>query len=353
MDIAIVGLAGSGKTSLLKALAAGHLPAHGSPTEAVLAVVKVPDTRLDALATLVAAKKTTYLELRMLDFPALTSGNKGPAAQMLGQLSTADLMVHVVKAYGDDVNPARDVAAVELELTLADLGVIERRIERLTSELRSVPAGQRGVKETEMKLLKRLKETLEAEKPVRSIDLTMDEKTLLGGFNLLTEKPLLIVLNVSEEDAAKAGEIEASARKTLAGPRTEVIAVAAGAEADVAELPPEDAAEFRKEMGMPAEPVAERVLQSLVTLLGLITFYTAGPQDTHAWSIPAGTPAVKAAGRIHSDIERGFIRAEVLSWQELLDTGSHAEAKKRGVMRTEGKTYEIRDGDVINVLFNV
>jgi hypothetical protein len=290
----------------------------------------------------------------MLDFPALTSGNKGPAAQMLGQLSTADLMVHVVKAYGeDDIDPARDVAAVELELTLADLGVIERRIERLTSELRSVPAGQRGVKETEMNLLKRLKETLEAEKPVRSIDLTPDEKTLLGGFNLLTEKPLLIVLNVSEEDAAKASEIEAKARKTLAGPRTEVIAVAAGAEADVAELPPEDAAEFRKEMRMPPEPVAERVLQSLVTLLGLITFYTAGPQDTHAWSIPAGTTAVKAAGRIHSDIERGFIRAEVVAFDDFVRLGSEAKCREAGKLRLEGKDYVVQDGDIVHFRFAV
>src|SRR3954468_8472232 len=264
MDIAIVGLAGSGKTSLLKALAAGHLPAHGSPNEAVMAVVKVPDTRLDALATLVVAKKTTYLELRMLDFPALTAGKKGPAPQLLGQLSTADLMVHVVRAYGDDdVDPARDVAAVDLELALADLGVVDRRIERLTSELRAVAAGQRGVKETEMNLLKRLKDVLEQEQPIRSLDLTVEEKTMLGGFNLLTEKPLLIVLNVSEDDAAKAEEIEDAARKTYAGgPRTGGIAVAAGAEADVAELPPEEAAEFRKELGLQAEPVAERVMQS-------------------------------------------------------------------------------------------
>src|SRR5919106_1089125 len=156
MDIAIVGLAGSGKTSLLKALAAGHLPQHGSPNEAMMAVVKVPDTRLDALATLVGAKKTTYLELLMLDFPALTAGKKGPAPQLLGQLSTADLMVHVVRAYGDDdVDPSRDVAAVELELQLADLGVVERRIERLNAEMRAVPAGQRGTREVEMNLMKR------------------------------------------------------------------------------------------------------------------------------------------------------------------------------------------------------
>jgi GTP-binding protein YchF len=353
MDIAIIGLAGSGKTSLLKALAAGHLPQHGSPNEPLLAVVKVPDTRLDALATLVAAKKTTYLELRMLDFPALGASGKGPAAQLLGQLSTADLIVHVVRAYGDDANPARDVEAVELELMLSDLRVIERRIERLTAEMRSTPAGQRGVREQEMDLLKRIQEPLEAERPIRILGLEPEELAMLAGFNLLTAKPLLIVLNIDEADLPRAAEIEGDARGKLAGINSELIAVAARAEADVAELPPDEAAEFRKELGLPPEPVAERVLQSLVTLLGLITFYTAGPQDTHAWSIPSGTPAVKAAGRIHSDIERGFIRAEVLSWRELLDTGSHAEAKKRGVMRTEGKTYEVRDGDVINVLFNV
>jgi ribosome-binding ATPase YchF (GTP1/OBG family) len=272
---------------------------------------------------------------------------------MRGQLSTADLIVHVVRGYGDDANPARDVEAVELELMLSDLRVIERRIERLTAEMRSTPAGQRGVREQEMELLKRIQEPLESERPIRILGLEPEELAMLAGFNLLTAKPLLIVLNIDEADLPRAAEIEDDARGKLAGVNSELIAVAARAEADVAELPPDEAAEFRKELGLPPEPVAERVLQSLVTLLGLITFYTAGPQDTHAWSIPAGTPAVKAAGRIHSDIERGFIRAEVLSWQELLDSGSHAEAKKRGVMRTEGKTYEVRDGDVINVLFNV
>jgi hypothetical protein len=361
MDVALIGLASSGKTSLLKALAAGHLPAHSNPNEPAVAVVKVPDERLDKLATLVAAKKTTYLELRLLDFPSFSVGKKGPPPQLLGLLSTADLLVHVVHAFNDasvphpleGVDPARDIAALDLELCFADLGIVERRLERLAAEMRSTAAGARGAQEREKELLNRLKEALENEKALRTIGLTADETALLGGFNLISAKPLLMVLNIDEADAARITEIESEARQKYAAPQTSVIAVPVRGEADVAELPPEEAAEFRKELGLPETPAAERLLQEAVTLLGLIAFYTAGPQDTHAWSIAAGTPAVKAAGRIHSDIERGFIRAEVIGWQELLDAGSHAEAKKRGTMRVEGKTYEIQDGDVINVLFNV
>jgi GTP-binding protein YchF len=361
MDIALIGLASAGKTSLLKALAAGHLPHHGSPNEPAVAVVKVPDERLDQLATLVEAKKTTYLELRLLDFPPLSSGKKGPPPQLLGTLSTADLLVHIVRAFHDEavphplesVDPARDIAAIDLELAFADLSIVERRIERLTAESRSLAAGARGAQERELALLRRLKEGLEAEKPVRELGLTPEEKAIIAGYNLLTVKPLLLVLNIDEEDAGRADQIEAEAHSQYTSPGTGVIAVAAKAEADVAELPPEEASEFREELGLPPVAAAERLLQEAVSLLGLITFYTAGPQDTHAWSIPAGTQAVKAAGRIHSDIERGFIRAEVLGWEELLAAGSHAEAKRRGVLRVEGKTYEVRDGDVINVLFNV
>jgi GTP-binding protein YchF len=361
MDVAIIGLALSGKTTLLKALAAGHLPTHASPNEPLVAVVKVPDERLDKLATLVNARKTTYLELKLLDFPSLSVGKKGPPPQLLGVLATADLIVHVVRAFTDDavphpldsVEPARDVAALDLELALADLGIVERRIERLAVEARSLAAGARGAQEREMALLRRIKEGLEAEKPVRSMGLTAEETATLAGYNLLTAKPLLLVLNIDEADAANAAKIETDARKTLAAPGTSVIALAVKAEADVAELPSEEAAEFRRELDLPEETAAGRLLQEAVTLLGLITFFTAGPQDTHAWSVSSGTPAVKAAGRIHSDIERGFIRAEVIGWQELLAAGSHAEAKRRGVLRLEGKTYEVRDGDVINVLFNV
>jgi ribosome-binding ATPase len=343
------------------ALAAGHLPAHNNPNEPTMAVVKVPDERLERLATLVAAKKTTYLELRLLDSPSFSVGKKGPPPQLLGVLSTADLLVHVVRAFEDasvphpleSVDPARDIADLDLELAFADLAVIERRLERLAAETRSMAAGARGAQEREMALLNRLKDTLEEEKPLRSLGLSDEERTLLGGFNLQSLKPMLIVLNISESDVERIEAIEAEARERYAAPETAVIAVPIKGEADVAELPPEEAIEFRRELGLPEKAAAERLLQETISLLGLLTFYTAGPQDTHAWSIRAGMPAVKAAGRIHSDIERGFIRAEVIGWQELLDAGSHVEAKRRGVLRVEGKTYVVQDGDVINVLFNV
>ncbi len=317
--------------------------------------------RLDRLAALVAAKKTTYLEQRILDFPSLSVGKKGPTAQMLGLLSTADLIIHVVRAFTDaavphpaeSVDPARDAAALDLELALADLGVVERRIERLRAEARSLAAGARGVQERELALLDRLKEGLEAEQPVRALGLTQDEAALLAGFNLITAKPLLLVLNVDEADAARASEIEAAVAAAPAGAGAGVVALALKAEADVAELPPADAEEFRRELGLPETAAAERLLQEAVAILHLITFYTVGPQDTHAWAVPAGTPAVKAAGRIHSDIERGFIRAEVIVAADFLDAGSHTEAKRRGRQRLEGKAYEVADGDVINVLFNV
>jgi GTP-binding protein YchF len=323
--------------------------------------VKVPDDRLDKLAVLVKARKVTYLEQRILDFPSLSVGKKGPAPQLLGALATSDLFVHVVRAFKDEsiphpsesIDPARDVAALDLELALADLGIIERRLDRIAAEMRSMAAGARGAYEREAALLGRLKASLEAEKPIRALGLTEEELASLGGFNLLTSKPLLVVLNVDESDAGRTEELEAGLLTKIGGPKVAVIALAAKAEADLAELSAEEAAEFRGELGLPSEPALGRLLQATVTLLGLIAFFTAGPQDTHAWSVPEGTTAVKAAGRIHSDIERGFIRAEVIGWQDYVECVTLVEAKKRGLLRVEGKTYVVQDGDVINVLLNV
>ncbi len=326
-----------------------------------MAVVKVPDERLDKLAALVNARKTTYLELRILNFPSLSLGKRGPSPQLLGALSTSDLLVHVVRAFteevvphpGGSVDPARDIAALELEIAFADLGVIERRIERVTAEMRSLAAGGRGAFERELALLRGLKSGLESEVPIRAQDIAPEDKVFLSGFNLLTAKPMLAVVNVDEAEAPRAVEIEAELRQSMARTDLRVIALAAKTEAELAELAADEAAEFRRELGLAPEPAAERLLREAMELLGLITFFTAGPQDTHAWSVPAATAAVKAAGRIHSDIERGFIRAEVIGWREFVECGSLVEAKRRGLLRVEGKTYPVQDGDVINVLFNV
>jgi GTP-binding protein YchF len=296
-----------------------------------------------------------------MDFPGFSVGKKGPPPQLLGTLSTADLLVHVVRAFSEasiphpleSIDPGRDIAALELELIFADLAVVERRIERIQVEARSLAAGARGPLDRELALQRRLKEALEVEKPVRSLGLTAEEKVMLSGFNLLTGKPLLNVLNIDESDVARTAEIEAAAREKHAGPDADVIAIAAKAEADVAELSEDDAAEFRRELGLPEQAAAERMLQETVSLLGLITFYTVGPQDTHAWSVAAGTPAQKAAGRIHSDIERGFIRAEVIAYQEFIVHGSEAKCREAGKLRLEGKDYIVQDGDIIHFRFAV
>src|ERR1043166_2053456 len=264
-DIALVGLGLSGKTSLLRALAAGHLPQHASPSEPAVATVKVPDDRLDRLADLVHARKTTYLELRIFDFPSFSVGKKGPPPQLLGQLSTCDLLVHVVRAFEDEalahpsggVNPERDVTALDLELALADLAIVERRIERATAEMRSLAAGARGAYERELAVLGKLKAGLESEVPIRIQGVAEEELASLSGFNLLTAKPLLVVLNVSEAEAGRTAEIEAEAKEHFKG-GVGVVALAAKTEADLTELTEEEAAEFRSELGLPPEPPTGR-----------------------------------------------------------------------------------------------
>jgi hypothetical protein len=322
--------------------------------------VRVPEDRLDRLARLLESKKTTYLEHRLLDFPAFSVGKKGPPPRVLGALATCDLLVDIVRAFESDsvphplggVDPWRDTALIDEELALADLAIVERRIEKVTVEARSLPAGARAAQDRELALLRRLKESLEAGVAVRSQGIPLDELALIAGFNLLTAKPMLVFLNVNEADAARFEAIEAAAAVRL-GPGAGVVAGAARAEADVAELPDEDAGIFRRELRLPERSLAERLLQRASSLLGLVGFFTVSPQEARAWAVPAGTTAQKAAGRVHSDMERGFIRAEVITWSDLLDCGSFAEAKRRGVLRTEGKGYIVQEGDVLHVLFNV
>ncbi|MEX2238137.1 MAG: redox-regulated ATPase YchF [Dehalococcoidia bacterium] len=363
MDLAIVGLERSGKTTVFNALTGGKAQTggYGAGLEPNLGTVKVPDERLDRLSVLIKPKKVTYAEIRYVDFPgAGFNREKGPAPQYLGALGRADALVHVVRLFKNDaiphpdgsLDPARDVSTLDVELAFADLAVIERRLERLEADLRSRKAGDREAGEKEQALLLRFKETLEAERPLRGLDLTEAERKIVAGFGFLTLKPVLIVLNLGDEDADRSAGIEAEHSSLGQAPRTAVVALPGRIEEELAQMSPEEAAEFRADMGLP-ESALDRVIKESYRLLGLISFLTVGEPEGRAWTVPAGSTALKAAGAIHSDIERGFIRAEVIGWQELLDAGALPEARKRGTLRTEGRTYIVQDGDVLNILFNV
>ena len=358
MDIAIVGLPASGKTTLFRALTAGHGSTSGDSRGEHLGTVKIPDERLERLAALVSAKKVTPLEVRLHDLPPLFIRGAAPSGEAADTLGKADALLHVVRAFQRDdvphpagsVNPERDVAAFDAELMLSDLAIIERRLEKLDTQVRSGRPGEREAGEREQALLLRCKQKLESDRPLREAITDAQDARGLLNFGLLSLKPMLLVINVDESDAGRGSAIEAEwqEQRQIAA----VAALCARLEAELAELSPEDGAEFRKELGA-EEGGPERLLGKLMELLHLITFFTAGEKETRAWTVSAGGSALQAAGRIHTDIERGFIRAEVISWEKLLERGSHAEARKHGELRTEGKTYVVQDGDVVNVLFNV
>jgi GTP-binding protein YchF len=373
VESAIVGLPYVGKTTLFNLLTGGHAATGGfagAEGAVNVGVAKVPDDRVDRLAALFKPKKTTHAEVRYADVGLARSAHgtpqgsgkaDGAGAQRLGELRNADALVHVVRAFRDpsvphvegDVDPARDAAALELELLVADLAVVERRVERIAPELRSARATERDAKEREAALLERVRVALGAGTPVRDLGLAAEDVKVLRGYRLLSEKPELVVVNLDEADLARAEEIVAQVRASLATRAgTAVTAVCAKIEAEVAELPPTDASAFRAELGL-SEPPLDRIARETYSLLGLVSFFTVGPDEVRAWTIPAGTTAQSAAGVIHTDLARGFIRAEVIRWDELLALGGLAEAKAKGKLRVESKEHVMLDGEVMNVLFNV
>jgi hypothetical protein len=269
-----------------------------------------------------------------------------------------DSLLHILRGFEDPriahvegkIDPARDAVLVNTELLLADLDTVEKRVGRLEADLKKLKKDE-AVKELE--LLKRCQAWLVEEKPIRDLPLADDEARLLRGFALLTAKPLLLLLNIGEGMLGKPNPILERLQRALGGKGVAVTQLCAKVELEVAQLPPEDAEAFRKELGLQAGGFAE-VLRACFDLLGLLTFYTGeGGEETRAWTIPAGATALKAAGTIHSDLERGFIRAEVVNWAELEACGSLAAARKKGLLRLEGKEYRVADGDVIAVRFNV
>ena len=245
------------------------------------------------------------------------------------------------------------MATLDLELLFSDHAIVERRLESIERELRSAKGPDRELKERERAFLQRAKPALEAETPLRDLDVEPEEQRLIRGYRFLTLMPQLVVVNVDEADVASPGAVLSSLRDAAAKHRgTAVVAVCAKIEAEIAELPADEAAGFRSELGLADAPL-DRIVHATYELLGLTSFFTAGEDEVRAWTIDKSATAQQAAGAIHSDLERGFIRAEVIRWDELLKAGSEANARKQALLRTEGKTYVVQDGDVINVLFNV
>ena len=365
MQIAIVGLARSGKTTVFNTLTRGHAETGGFGGLTVnTGVVKVPDDRLTRLTTLFKPKREVPADVTYVDLPAPPSGGDGaPAgdipADQLARLRNADALLHVVRAFEDpavphpagSVDAERDIEQLELEFTLADLGVVEKRVEKLRTSGRHGSPQERESNERELEVLERILPALTAGRPIRDMELVEDDAKRIRGFRFLTEKPVLIVLNVGEAEISDRDALVAAIAGRIAHRQTMVEALSARIEMELGELEPDEAAVFMEELGL-HESSLDRVIALSYKLVGLISFLTAGPDEVRAWPIPDGSNAVDAAGAIHTDLARGFIRAETIGYEDLLAIGSMAEAKKHGKLRSEGKTYRVRDGDVIEILFS-
>ncbi|MBI5282522.1 MAG: redox-regulated ATPase YchF [Candidatus Solibacter usitatus] len=352
MKTAILGLPMTGKTSLFTILTGVHESTRVGSMEARVGMTKVPDPRLDALAKVFSPPKVTHASIEFLDFPAISKeALRDPS--YLASLRVADAIAHVVRVFDDqtvphekgDVNPLRDIDDVDTELVLSDLVVVEKRLERLDKERRKIkdPALDR-----EFELLESAKGKLESGEPLRAWELEGEDEKRLRGFQFLSQKPILYVLNLGEGDAAKLNEVEAGYReKILKGKaNAEVAAVCGKIEAELAELSPEEAQEYLTSYGLPGSSL-DRLINVMYRLLGLMSFLTAGETEVRAWTIPVHSTAVKAAGAIHSDFEKKFIRAEVVNWQSLVDHDGYHGLREKGLLRLEGKEYIVKDGDVL------
>jgi len=362
MQIGIVGLPNSTKTTIFNALTRSQADTSSYSTgqvEVNVAIVAVPDPRVDRLSAMFRPAKTTYTRIQYNDIAGLRAGlgnEGGLSGALLNAIAQNDALLHIVRAFEDDriphpegsVNPQRDLELLDFEFVFSDLQIAERRMERLAKDLaRKGAAAERQSDREEFDLLQRLKENLEQGIPIRDLALTPEEEKRLRGYQFLTAKPVLVVLNVGDT-----GGVDPAAYLMYRHRHTAVLCLRGGLEMEIAQLGPEEAALFLQEYDI-GEPGLRRMIRQSYELLDLRSFFTVGEDEVRAWTIPAGATAVDAAGVIHSDLARGFIRAEKVSYDDLVATGSMAEARKQGLLRLEGRDYVVQDGDILSILFNV
>jgi len=366
LEICIIGLPKSGKTTIFNALTKGKADTRTYVTTAVtpnFGVSKVPEPRLQVLDRIFHPKKIMPAEVKYADIAGAAKGlgkGEGIGGQFLNYLSNADALLQVVRAFEDEnvphvdssIDPKRDITTMDLELVFSDLTIIDRRLKRLEDSLKGAKPSERDLLLKEQALLQKIKSELEKDVPIWQQGLTAEEFRSLANYQFLTAKPMLLVINIGENQLTQASSLEAEIRSAYSHSQFEVVALCGKLEMELTQLSDDEAVEFRNALGL-AEPAVDRIIRISYQLLGLISFFTTVSEELKAWTITKGTAALKAAGKIHSDIEKGFIRAEVVGFHDLDRCGSLAEARKHGLLRLEGKNYIVQDGDIITFLFNI
>ncbi len=355
MDVGLIGLPRSGKTTVFNLLTKSHAEVNqfgGVKAESRQALAPIPDQRLTWLSDHYHPKKLTPAAISVVDVPGLSRSESGGPNRFLNDVRLVDALILVVRGFsadtGDKANPLQDVEEMELELMLSDLDLLEKRKERIRTGKKLTPEHQ-----TELALIDRLTETLEANQRLNQIELSEDEMRMIRGYQFLTLKPLVWVINLDEDQFTRQDyENQAEIEELSSVKDVPVVPMAARMEQEIEELSDEDRDVFMKDLGI-EDTGLSRVATAIYQKLGLISFLTAGDDEVRAWTITAGTTAKKAAGKIHSDIERGFIRAEIVAFEDLVKAGSMVKARELGSVRLEGKEYVMRDGDVVNFRFNV
>ncbi len=367
INIGIIGPAKSGKTSIFNALTKGkaETSAYYSSEAAKpnVGIAKIPDPRLKVLAGMYKPQRIVPAEIKYIDIGASLKTlvkEKGIGGELLNQVQASEMIMNVIRGFASEAVPMpeggidiqRDIAAMDLELAFSDLAIIERRLERIKVSLKSAKAPDRPGLQRELDIMEKFKTDLENEKPLREVELGQEEARLVTNYQLLTAKPLLTVVNTGEDQLGDEVKLETDLNAKHGRPHRYIVTVCGKLEMELSQLDDAAAQEFRAGFGL-KESGLDRVNRASYGLLGLVSFLTVGEDEVRAWPIPKGTPAQKAAGKVHTDMERGFIRAEVITYNDLTTCGSMADGRKKGVLRLEGKEYDVKDGDVINFLFNV